>query len=274
MKKRVIIGPHAGGVGDNMLYSWIPENEHEKAKAEGYEVEVVVGVGGQNPAWRNSETYDLIWGKNPYFAGYTDETPTVGVHVIVGDFIGEAKRQRSPIAAVEYLHGFEPKHRLPKLYYQPNIRPEFANSVMISPTSISCPTPDYCIDEFVSEIARWHLFDARNVIVLKSKHDGQWGQKALAGNPEIQVRDIYEYVDLIASCGMFLTSESGGNSIAAAVRKPWTTHAICSMWTFNDKLWLYDGITYRAEPRIALGSTYHPYPPTNRPQNVWGEVAI
>lgn len=270
---RWVLGPHAGGVGDNMLYGWIPEILKDRDP----ECEVWVGVGGSNPQWRNSETYDLIWGRNPHVSGFTDDAPNVGVPTHVRDIIGEVKRQDNQIAAVELLHGFEPQHTRPKLYYEPRPRDDVRNLVLCSPTSISCPTPNDVIDQFVYEVGRWHGFDPSEVVVLTSAHDGPHGRGALAGNRRIAVSDVYEWVDLIASAGLFLTSESGGSAVASAVRKPKTSHALCSVQTFNDKLWLWEGVIYRASshiPGLPGGGDYHPYPPSNRPVGTWGEVAV
>lgn len=273
MFERIVLGPHASGVGDNLLYGRIPE----LCKLRNREAEVWIGVGGQNPNWRNSETYDLIWGKNSHVSGFTTDAPTCGVATIVNDFIGEVKRRDNQIAAVEFLHGFGTENTRPKLYYEPKLRVDVRDKILCSPTSVSCPMPGPVIDEFVAEVGRWYGFDSREVIVLRSRHDGRWGQDALRENRRLDVANVYEWVDLIFSAGLFLTSESGGSAIAAAVRAPKTTHAVCSVQTFNDKLWLWEGVIYRASSRIPGlpgGGDYHPYPKTNRPVGVWGEVAV
>lgn len=271
MKERIIIQPHAGGTGDNMLYGTLPQLYHDRAYVAGSQIEVLIR---NFPPKRNQQAYDLIWGTNPYVDGYTDDPPNAGVYAIVNDFIGEAKRWRSPIAAVEYLHGFDPVNRVPKLYYKPQHRADVAEKVLFSPRSISARFGLGALAEFAREVCRWHGYDFEQLVILESKFDGPNGAGVMPTHKRYMVGDYFEKTDMIASCRAFLSTESGDQSIAAAVRGERETHVLCSPWTFNDKIFIYDGPIYRVTREFSMPGDYHPYPDANRPVGKWGEVTL
>jgi hypothetical protein len=261
--ERVIIKPHAGGLGDQLMYSWIPERIVRETGAE-----VMIS---NDPASRNPETRELIWGLNPFVSGYTDEPANAGCAFedFIETFIGAAKIWRYGIAAVEARHGLQPRALWPKLYYQPKYRPDARETVFADPFSISQPVPAFTFDQHTYEISRYRGYDIPGIVVLRSKHKGQYGGDALEGNPTYEVRDIFEYCDLIYSCRAFICTESGGQSVAAALRGDGAypaVHVIVANHTFNDRVWIYDNIDYHVTD---MRGDYLPY---GDPPEGFGEV--
>ena len=84
---RVVIAPHAGGLGDHLAYSWLPEYFVRERRVD----EVWIA---DHPPIRNVEAYRLVWGANPFVSGVTSDPPTAGVHTIVHRFLHDAKTER------------------------------------------------------------------------------------------------------------------------------------------------------------------------------------
>ena len=268
---KVIIASHGGGLGDNLIYSSLPERF---VRERGDEVWIC-----NRPRKRNDETYDLIWGKNPFVAGFTDEPANAGVGVIARDFIYRAKHLGTPVLAVEELHGFKPLNRYPRIYHQPTYRPEYRETVFADPRSISMPTNAHHFNVFALEISRWWGYDFPAIVRMDSPHGGPHGASALNDNPRLPVRDIYEYVDLIWSCKAFLVAESGGQVLAAAIKGgapfPRMVHALFGAWARNDKIFTFDNVDYSTTTVNAVGSgDWQPYPFPPQPLDHFGGYII
>jgi hypothetical protein len=238
---RIVLAPHASGLGDHLIYTTLPELFARR----GDEVYVTAGI----PGFRNPEVRELVWGRNPFVSGFVDEPPNAGVQTISAEFIGAAKHHPSSIAAIEALHGFTPSGQLPRVYYQPRFRPEFRTLSLADPRSISQPMKPEAFEAFVDHHARWQGFDRRHVVVLQSQYSGPHGEGALSQNPRQQVQNIFEYADLIYSCRRFLVAESGGQVLAAAIRGTNAAPEVFALFTtyaLNDELFTCPNVRYSA----------------------------
>ncbi len=253
----IVLDMHAGGLGDALIYSTLPERY---ARA-GYDVYLC-----NEPPLRNPEVRSLVWERNPFLRGFTDAKPNVGAEVLLRgaqqSFFGGPKRYRSIVEAFEAAHGFVPQNVYPKIYYTPKFRRDARDTVFADPRSISQPIEPKLFDAFAKEICRWQQFDFDKVVQLESRYAGHHGTGALRGNPVYRVGDIYEYVDLIYSSKAFLVAESGGQTLASAIRGHSAFPRMFSLMTtrsYNDKLFVFDNITYHITG--AASPDYAGYPP-------------
>ena len=223
---KVVIGEPRGGLGDALLYSTLPE----LFAYDGHEVWV-------NAHPRNQEVARLLYSDNPYITGMTAEAPTAGC-VHDREFFPKARLHRSPIGFIEALHGFDESSERPKIYYTPKERPDVADLVFADPRSISQQFPAEVFHAFSDR-----LFEREEITVLESRNSGVNGAEALARSRRYIVKDIYEYIDIIASCRAFLSTESGGHSLAASVRYD-GIYALCTTAHMNSRFFVYPGVNY------------------------------
>lgn len=239
--KRVIISPHAGGLGDNLAYSTLPELYARNGST------VLIGRPAFEPGMRNPEARRLVWELNPFVSGFADEVGITVASTEMYKWIWGQVEARTLVEAMEALHGFKPAHQFPKVYYQPKRRPEFAETIFSDPSSISRSISPEAFSSFVDHLCRVRDIDRQSIVLLKSNYAGPNGAQTLVGNATYNVADIFEYCDLIASCRLFITSESGGAILASALRGGEETPEIFSLYTtigFNDRLFVFPNIRY------------------------------
>ena len=226
LKRTVIIGIHAGGLGDHLAYSGLPRL-YKGIGATRVLISRLTNYG--EPLARNPEVADYVWSSNPYVDGFTDERPNVGeIDWPPTAFFKAAKHSESPIDTVAEVHGLavfaeDGKTRLlpprPDLFYRPKQREDFADQVVCDPYSISQPFSPAVFNTFAAFVSDWHNIDVDNIIILCNSHSQNIDPNFLPNNVRYSVKDISEYTDIIASARAFLTTESGGQSVAAAVRQ-------------------------------------------------------
>jgi len=208
----VIIAPHADGLGDNLLYSTLPRLYAERG------TEVLVS---QRPGCRNREIQNLVWEQNPYVKGFTPHIATVpdGIDsegAMTNAIIAEAKRYKSPVTAVERLHGFTTSGQYPEVHYKPTLREEWASKVVCDPSSMSIHLTEGRFTRFIDWCCSWYGLHQSSIVVVKSQFSGA-GTSRLPGNARYRVSGIHEYADIILSCKMFLCIHSGGAALASAL---------------------------------------------------------
>jgi hypothetical protein len=231
------------------MYSTLPERFVRERGDEVY-------IQSRHPGFRNDEVRDLVWGRNPFVSGFIQEDPSAGACVVVDTLIRDAKRYGNSITAVERGHGFEPHNVKPRVYYQPTFRRDAAHLVLADPTSITQALSPETFQDFTRHVCRWSGYDIGGVTVIESAHRGEHGREALPSNPRIEAANIYEYADLLYSCKAFLTTESGGMSLASALRDR-GTHALVCAHTWNDSVWRWPNVEYRVTGK--MGSDYLQY---------------
>jgi len=293
MKKTIVIEPHAGGLGDVLLYSTLPRMFHRINPLE-YQV-----FWSTRVPFRNPEIKQLIK-LDPYLSGFLnpDAIDNPDRIMVGGNFfeknqiIGEVKRWGNPIIAVENLvsglvHDFPGSEfstlshipwmmhqaydfpgsefsTLPVIYYKPRHIPSMIHQVLIDPTSISQGIPKADFEEFVRWVGRWNDVQSDTWNILVSNHRGSSGRDVFPTINQVHATDIFHYIDLIASCKMFLVGESGGQVLAAAIdrsKMPTVESNITALFTtmgFNDKIFTFPNVEYY----VAGGITpnYHSYP--------------
>jgi hypothetical protein len=250
MSKRIVLGVHAGGLGDHLIYTTLPG----LYRASGYDVFISSRTGNGEPFTRNPETRQLLWDGNAAVSAIVDEPPD-GPSDRGGPFIKLCKQLNSPIRAMEHCHGFTTPNLYPELGYQPKLLDEWKGAIVADSRSISQPIHPHVFDRFAAELARWYEFDLSRVVVLESKHAGANGAGALAGCGRYVVRDIFEYADIVYSCKYFLVAESGGQVLAAAIKRgnvyPEKVFACFTTRAYNDRIFVFPNVTYKVTGQMS-----------------------
>jgi hypothetical protein len=264
--RNVIISPYAGGLGDNLCFSTLPEMyAHNGFK-------VLIGRPAVEPGIRNPETRRLVWEMNPFVSGFVDDVGITFTHREMHRWIWGQTETRTLVEAMEALHGFKPTHKLPKIYYQPKWRPEVMETIFADPSSISQPISPEIFSSFIDHLCRARDIDRRAIVLLKSNYAGSHGSQTLAENAIYNVADIFEYCDLVASCRLFLTAEGGGAILGSTLRGGEATPEIFSLFTtqnFNDRLFQFPNVRY-----CVTGKMTDDYPMHHKPSGNGEDVPL
>lgn len=235
-EKIVLAQPH-GGLGDNLLYSSLPE----RFAALGKEVY----ISSQN-VMRSPNAYDLVWGRNPYVAGVIDAPPNAG-DCCYARYNGSPKILNI-ISRIEAAHDLPPQGLIPKLYYQPNILPELADQVVIDITSVTVGFTGDNVSWYLTQMFQWYRLDRAKALQVKLE-PGAVTRNVVHINEigSIELRDIYHYCDIIASCRYFVTVHSGAHCMAAALRSQRDDPGIMCMASrefYNARLAVFPKVEY------------------------------
>lgn len=248
--RRIVVGVHAGGLGDHLAYSALPRLYKQMGAAQ---VLLSTQTNYGEPFARNEEIKDIVWGLNPFVDGFTDEAPNVGEKGWPPiAFFAAAKTTICPIDTIAKVHGL-PIHQddgvtrrlppIPDFFYSPKTRDEFRDRVVCDPRSISQGFAPEVFTQFVDFMVKWYGIDRNEIIVLESRHAGGHGTSVLPDNARYKISDIREYADIIGSAGSFLVTELGGQSLAAAIRTS-KTFVLMASRSFNERIFLWPANTY------------------------------
>jgi hypothetical protein len=248
---RIVIGFHAGGLGDNLIYTTLPRLFSEQGDS--------VFISIRTP-WRNDEIRQLCWERNPYVKGFVDEAPNAGNVFVDLKYIKSAK-MFGPIKAMERCHGLKTDLplilRRPEVYYRPRIREDLEDTVIIDPRSISQAIDNTAFEEFVNWVMRWNDFNRRKMFVVESKHSGPSGAGVFSHLPRLRVDSIFEYADVIAGAHAVCMAESGGHVLAAALRGK-RTFAQFSTMAYNDRIFVFPNVQYYITGKTTPDFHYYP----------------
>lgn len=242
---KIVLDAPRCGLGDALLYSTLPEIYAER----GDEVWITT-----QSEMRNPEAHQLIWGDNPYVRDRRCNEPSNAGSRWDRQFFTRARFAPNPIICMEQAHGLKPSgRRFPKIYYEPKFLPEWKDVIAADPRSHSQYFPLPMFDEF----AAWYVENPDEIVVLENKFNARNGDGTLPRNRRHLCRDIYEWCDIIASCKQFLVTESGGMSVAAAIREDKNSVFVLATHTFhNCGFFVYPELHYHYTGR--LGPDYHP----------------
>ena len=218
--RKIVFKFYGSGLGDHIQYSTLPELFYQK-NAEFYlsnEVE-----------YRNEEVLDLVWRKNPYFCGFTDDYPTIDFNqsdeYVYKYNIQSIEKQNNLIVSTGY----------PKIYYEPLIKDDFFGKTIIDLNTITCQYEVKNLIKKVKEIIVLNKIEKKDIIFMEFEYEN-W---EILGKQEVKnyvdeieefqnmqryrVKSIYEYCDIIFSCENVISVYSGGASLACAVKNAGTS---------------------------------------------------
>lgn len=235
----VVFYLNKAGLGDNLLYSTLPELFHRAGKKF---------YVSQASFCRNPEIYDLVWGRNPYVLGRSKFFPNAGIGALLDGRFSAHSHILNWLTRAEVLHGFEAGNDLPQLHYQPRRHAELAGKVLVDLASKTVTyTPELMADYLEFTLSRFH-YDRDDVVFIRFK-SSEIGEDNLtdAGGRTYTVQSIFDYCDAISSARALITVHSGANSMAAAIKRDNPSPAIhCAVDAnhFNQKCYIWKNIDY------------------------------
>lgn len=263
--KKIILRAHAPGLGDWLIYTVLAKLFRDA----GYEFWIstkpipgFVNAAGNPCAFRNEEIRELLWERNPYVSGFTEEEPNVP-HLF-GDlrYIKLAK-QIGAIPAVEVLYGFVSSGAtVPVIFYEPKLISDLRETTVMDPSAISQPVAPEVYVDYAAWASRWHDLGPKYLCVI-SKHSGPIVPPK--SFPFHTVQDIFEYCDILFSSQANLMTESGGHVLSASLRSDGTFSCTTTM-AFNDRIFVFPEHIVQYYITGRMTPDFHSYPP--------GEVII
>lgn len=242
---KIIIKQPWGGLGDNLQFSTIPEMAYRQFGTK------CVWVSNHN-VYRNSEIKKLVWELNPYIAGFTDEDSSLPEYHING--------RLEHIEAVEKGFGLQPCSKYPKIYYDSNEENKhlYFNKVFIDLTSSkdNILSRDFTIKNNINSFLK-KMKDENipiNIVVFENiKNTNTFKENRyvdydmfLKNVSYFNIKNIFEYCDMIKFCRMFV-SFSGGQALASAIKCNNDSPEIISFnrkQAYRNKMYIFKNVKY------------------------------
>ena len=242
LKQRTLILDVWGGLGDNLQVSTIPRRFYEKFGYKG------VYISNSVP-WRNKEIKELVWGTNPFIAGFTDKK---GVNIADAGLI-RYDGVTHWIANMEKIYQFDtPFSKRPEIYYNISNKDNFnvSDKIIVDLTSSN---ENNTMDKPVHRKNMKKYFDQLEEKITLVKLNNIKNDKSftdytneIVSNKEIDyinINNIYEYSEIIKHCKKYICSFSGNHCLAAAIREDLVCFA--PNIYYNMKYFIFEGkITY------------------------------
>lgn len=230
--KNIVITQPWGGLGDNLQFSTLPELFSKK----GYDVYISI-----NNKVRNQEIFDLVWGKNPYIKGISDDEPNAGS--CRQNYWPPESQNEYSMHRIEIAHDLIKTNFYPKIYYTPNYIQYLKTNILIDLTGSS---QVYNIEKYIEYIDYF-------VPLIENKKDKlikiitfeklspnkifdkvyEYLKTKIVNITYLKINTLIDYCDIIKSCDTIIIVNSGINSLAAAIKQDeLTPNILCyNPWT-------------------------------------------
>ncbi len=209
--RKIVVDLEFGGIGDCLAYSTLPKLLNEKYNINFYLSRRSINV------FRNIDNFKLCFEMNPYFKGFSDDREVFTMKSFESEktlwtFFSD-KDCESVIERLE--RQFDVKGSgLPTIYYKPRKMEEYYNIILIDKNYIS--------GKKFGWVYRHNAFENEAEKYLKMDDIIEY--------VDTKRQDLFRYIDMIYSCKYFVTTFSGGASIAACFDKPFSV-----IWPINAK---------------------------------------
>lgn len=186
---KIIIEQPWGGLGDNLQFSSLPE--------VGKQLGIEVWISNRNK-YRNNEIKELVWDRNPYIAGFTDEPGNINLKSYINSTGNIISNWEKILFGIVYNHK-------PKIYYNPNYFNELSNFILIDPRATSSSIP---FDEIIKK------YPVKTLLINYN----------MEGYRTLYTNNIFMWIDFITSCREFVCQYSGGSVAIRAFDKSATVY--------------------------------------------------
>ncbi len=205
MKEKLILDIKFGGLGDHLFYSHIPHI----AKETGAYTKVYISNLSE---FRSPEYRRLIWEKNPFVDGFTDEPGTPFIRDI-------SEFEKDPVHynildTLMYMLGLDDGKRFhdPELYYEPRPRTDVADADLYDPNYVSN----------VGEFSPADLARCMQKLGLTANAQMALRERSipLPIGRIVTSNSLEDFFDIVHSCKTLCCLTSGTATLAAALGKP------------------------------------------------------
>jgi hypothetical protein len=194
-----------GGVGDEAQFSTLPEY----LTSLGHEVYMLDDpMNVQVKPFRNPDIKKLFYDCNPFIKGEKKG------HWNLGDLMSVryANRSEDFIKNWEIAFGLEPQNSYPKIYYSPVKHNDIHGLIELSSITLTYSS------EAVIEAVKNIMSDYQNITFKQVVNQFQSKQILVPGIETIESSDIFGMIDLIYSCSVFISLNSGSHMLGGCIR--------------------------------------------------------
>lgn len=235
MTKMILYQPW-GGLGDNLQFSTLPELCHENG------IDFYLSV---NNSYRNTEIKELVWDLNPFVKGISSEPHNAG-YCKVGLFTQMFQDGIEFIKSIEKSHGFEPKNKLPRIFYQPKNINYFNDKTVVCLTSVSETYDENSVLFELNKLIKKHDYVVElkfneNLCGLNSDYGDH--KQYISSFEKYVVKDIYEHCDIIFSAKKYICLYSGNSVLASTIRNK-DTYVITQQDISNNSAYYFENLKY------------------------------
>jgi len=206
------------GLGDHLLFSTLPEKFNEIGQ------EVFFHSSNR---FRNQMMKELILDCNPFIKGISEQPANIGQRLYLdnGNYFAQIKNM---IMRVEASNGLVPTNIYPKIYYRfdknnPSTYKEriFIDDMAVSTIVNNVYNNKKLIIETIRKILSNSINEKREVFLIRAPFANsiQSINLDILGFPTIQIKDSFEYCDLIKNCFHFICLSSGSQVLASAIKR-------------------------------------------------------
>jgi hypothetical protein len=236
LPEKIVIHQPWGGLGDNLQFSTLPEL---------FAAHGIPSFVSTRNVLRNPQIHQLVWDRNPFIRGYSDEEPNAGACAPYGVL----PRRLPFLQRIEIAHGLEPRSRYPKIYYRPNKKPELESAVLLDLSSTSVLHRRSELRKYVAAVVSAHQYDTAEILQVRLGPDvaAQYHIFGFDDFASFTPKDIFDYCDALASCKALITVHSGAQSLAVALRSDASApaiHCFCTPVQFNSRDYIFSRVDY------------------------------
>lgn len=200
--KKIVLDFNYGGLGDILVFSSLPRLLYQQYGVEFYLDELT------QHKFRNNDFKQLCFELNPYFCGYEKAEKSFSIRFFTYDigfwgWVFDRGLKNLSIAVEEQfqLSG----DGLPEIFYEPNKIEKYETVILVDRNrytgeKMGLVTRDECESNIISR-----LLSHDSSVTVEYVEQGR--------------QDVFSYVDMISSSKYFICQLSGGNSLAAAMKK-------------------------------------------------------
>lgn len=230
---KVILRTWAGGLGDSLLLSVLPE----QFAAQRHETVLLYEEGFRIP-----EIKELIWDPNPYVE-FTREYPTF-------PYVNDKKlsslciKYGSNIQAVQAYFGLRPEFDYIPLYKEPEFKPEYKGKTFIDCSATTAPFSSDIFKTYIDSLIYKEIVHPDKITMLKI------GEYPILDTrfPILEVTSLNHLYSIIAAADSFICTSSGGSALASAIKynfKPdLNIYCLIHQAIYNWRVWKWNNIEY------------------------------
>ena len=224
-RSAIVLYSNFGGLGDNLQLSSLPEEFWKQFGKKTY-------ISSRSNH-RNNEIFELVWKSNPYVLGISGKRP------IAGDLPAWRSLNNPEVTNLvshwEFIHGLQVRNDCPKIFYSPRKISELQNTVLIDLSSVSLyPSPgENTVNSYNPELLKSAIeeqlenYSKYSFVKVSFNKDLAGGGNSRKNTDisfkdfeikNLEVKSIFEYADLMASCGVIVTIYSGAAVLASSIK--------------------------------------------------------
>jgi hypothetical protein len=200
-QKELVLELEFGGIGDCLAFSTLPRKLYETYGVSFYLSERSRFV------FRSPDFAKLCFEMNPYFKGYKSGPAFRPLAFVREGSLRQILFDRggdTAVANIERQFGLE-VGGVPEIFYSPRRLPGYEKVLL-------------CDKNWFSG-EKWGLYYDETSLETGIKQWQECGNDRTVEYVDTKKQTLFEYLDKIHSCGKFVCVYSGGNSLAAALRK-------------------------------------------------------